>query len=242
MSTNEVLIIVGLAIVAVLIIVLWVAIRRRKSRAFAALTPEERELTYAKRGHAKTVSALKGELKAQEKSSKKRSKAAENQLKDATKIGSDVLDSRKGRDGTVSLTGLVLSTPSGDHDITGQTTASVEAIGTAPAAEGEPDTRRIALHLAGAGFDETHEFDAEAETEVRALAAKIASAAAHVDTLRKQRDDAVKAAEDEVAEATTNATVEANNAQARYDTASQESLAKMRAAEDAVRLRGINPK
>jgi hypothetical protein len=241
MSTSQVLIIVGLAIVVVLLIVLIVAIRRRKARAFAALTPEERELHFARREHDSRVTELKNEFKAQEKASKKRTKQAEDRLKDALKIGDDRLDSRKSREGTVTLTGLALTTPSGTQEITPETSAMVETRGAAPAGEGEPDTRHVALTITGAGQDQTMAFDTDAEGDVRGLAAKITSAATNVTVLRTQRSHAIKAAEDEVATANANATVEANNAQARYDAAVQESLATVRAAEDAVRMRGINP-
>lgn len=242
MTTHQVLIIVGLAIVVVLLIVLIVAMRRRKGREFGALTPQERELHFAKRKHDQTMSELKSELKAQGKASKKRTKQAQDRLKDALRLGADRLDSLKGRDGTVSLTGLVITTPTGDHDITPQVAARADAGGAPPAAQGEPDTRHTTLIIEGGGLSETHVFDADDEAAVRGLAAKITSAAAHVEVLAQQRDDAVRAAENEVAEANANATIEANNAQARYDAAAQASLAKVRAAEDAVRNRGINPK
>lgn len=241
MTTNQVLIIVGLAIVVVLLIVLLVAIRRRKARAFAALTPEERELKYAKDAYADRISELKSELKATEKESRKRTQRAEDRLKEATKIGSDKIDSLKGHEGTVSLTGLALTTPSGEHALTAQTTAVAEMTGAAPAEEGGEDTRHATLTLGGEGISDVVTFDRDKENEVRALAAKITSAAAHVDTLKQQRHDAVAAAETEVAEANSNATIEANNAHARYDAAEKESMAKVRAAEDSVRLRGINP-
>lgn len=241
MTTSQVLIIVGLAIVVVLLIVLLVTIRRRKARAFAALTPQERALHYAKHEHEKNVSELKSELKAQEKASKQRTKQAEDRLKDAMKMGTERLAALKGPDGAVVLTGLSLTTPTREHSINAQISASVAAAGTAPAADGEPDTRRTILTVTGLTPDETVTFERDQETDARALAAKITSAAAHVAELTKQRDDAVKAAENEVAEANANATIEANNSQARYDAAVQESLAKVRAAEDAVRARGINP-
>jgi len=242
MTTNQVLVIVGLAIVAVLLVVLLVTVRRRKARAFAALTPQERELTYARSDYTKRVSELKDELKATEKESRKRTKRAEDKLNEATKIGSDKIASLKGKEGTVMLTALVLTTPSSTHNITPQTTASVAATGSAPASDGESDTRRAVLSIQGDGINEAVTFAIDEEADARGLAAKISSAAAHVGVLNSQRDDAIEAAEAEVAEANANATIEANNAQARYDAAEKESMATVRAAEDAVRSRGINPK
>lgn len=241
MDSNQVLILIGLAIVAVLLVVLVVAIRRRKARAFAALSPEERELKYAKDAYAARIGELKGELKATEKASRNRTQRADSQLKEATHIGTDTIQALKGNEGTVSLTGLSLITPTGERALTSQTTAIAEVSGTAASEEDPDDTRVTTLTLAADGMSEVLTFGFGKETEVRGLAAKITSAAAHVDTLRKQRDDAVAAAEHEVAEANANATVEATNAQARYDAAEKESMAKVRAAEDAVRLRGINP-
>ncbi|WP_430866994.1 hypothetical protein [Demequina aurantiaca] len=241
MDSNQVLILIGLAVVVVLLIVLVVAIRRRKARAFAALSAEERELKYAKDAYTARVGELKGELKATEKESRNRSQRADDQLKEATSIGSDTVQSLKGNEGTVSLTGLSLTTPTGERALTTQTTAVAELTGTAASAEDPDETRLTTLTLGGDGLSEVITFGYDKETEVRSLAAKITSVATQVDTLRKQRDDAVAAAEQEVADATSNATIEATNAQARYDAAEKESMAKVRAAEDAVRLRGINP-
>ncbi|WP_062207840.1 hypothetical protein [Demequina oxidasica] len=248
MDSNTVLIIVGLAIVAVLAVVLIVAIRRRKARTFAALTPEERELVYAKDQYSTRVGELNSELKATEKESRKRTKRAEDRLREATAIGGDRIDSLKGANGTVSFTGLMITTPSGEYALTPQTTASADITGSPAVADGAEgtddavDTRTVALTLGGNGISDVVTFALGKEAEVRALAAKITSAAAQVETLQQQRNAAVAAAEQEVAEANSNATIEANNAQARYDAAEQESMAKVRAAEDAVRLRGINPK
>lgn len=242
MTTNQVLITVGLAIVVVLLIVLLVTVRRRKARAFAALTPEERELKYAKDHHASRMSELKGDLKATDKESRKRTKHAESRLAEATKMGSDKIMAIKAEQGTVTLTGLTIITPSGTHDITPETTASVSAIGAAPATEADSDTRRTQLTVRGAGFNDELTLGTGDEAAARAMAAKISSAASHVETLSSQRDEAITAAEAEVAEANANATIEANNAKARHDAAEQESLERVRAAEDAVRLRGINPK
>jgi FtsZ-interacting cell division protein ZipA len=242
MTTDQVLILIGLTIVVVLLIVLLVAVRRRKARAFAALTPEERELHRAKGDHEKRVSELNGELKAQHKDSKKRTKHAEDRLHDAMKVGTERLDSLKGPDGTVTLTGLSLTTPTGEREITPQVSASVAMTGTPPAADGEQDTRRVKLSLTGPGLEEHVTFERSQEAEVRSLAAKTSSAASHIEVLNSQREDAIEAAEVAVAEANENATIEANNAQSRYDAAVAESLEKVRAAEDAVRLRGINPR
>ncbi|WP_062072702.1 hypothetical protein [Demequina sediminicola] len=233
MDTTQILIIV--AVVAVLLLIIVIAMRIRASRKVKAMSPEQRDLHYAERAHKKRVAELKSDYKAVEKDTERAVKDARARLKDALAIGTDKVDSVKGPDGTVSLTSTTLTVPSGTRDLTASVTAQATAEGSAPSAEGEDDTRASVLTIHDGSDTETVTFKPDQEDAVRAIAAKITSAASHADEVRAQRSEATKDAEDAIAAANEQATVRLNDAQKVYDAGIAESEEKVRAAEVTLR-------
>ncbi|WP_062076413.1 hypothetical protein [Demequina globuliformis] len=233
MDTTQVLIIV--AAVALVLLLIVIALRVSRSRKVKAMSPEQRDLHYAQRAHKKRVAELKGDYKAVEKDTERAVKEARTRLKDALAIGSDKVDAVKGVDGTVTLTSTTLTLPHGEHELTSDVTATATTEGSAPASEGDEDTRQTILTVTHGGEATVVHFKADQEDAVRAMAAKINSAASHVDEVRRQRDEATAEAEEAISTANEQATVRLNEAQRVYDSGIAESEAKVRAAEDKVR-------
>ncbi|WP_061960345.1 hypothetical protein [Demequina flava] len=233
METQEILIIV--AAVAVVALIIVILMRVRHSRKVKAMSPEQRDLHYAQRAHKKRVSELKSDYKAVEKDTERAVKEARDRLKNALAIGSEKIDSVKGPEGTVSLTQLTVTLPVGERELQPGTSASASTEGTAPAAEGDEDTRKAVLTVTIGEETATVPFKPEQEDAVRAIAAKITSAASHVDEVKRQRDEATQAAEADIAQANEQATVRLNEAQKTYDSGIAESDEKVRKAEEKVR-------
>ena len=233
MDITQVLIIVAAVAVAALLAV--IALRLSARRRVKRMSHEERDLHYAQRAHKRRTSELKHDYKDVEKEAGRAVKDAESRLEDALAMGTDRIDAVKGPQGTVSLTSRELTTPSGSRPIASGLTAEATVEGSAPTADGE-DTRSVVLTLHGAdGETETVAFPLDKEADVRAIAARITSAAEHVDEVSRQRSAAVEEAEKGVADANAQATVQLNEAQVRYDKGLAESEAKVRDAEATAR-------
>ncbi len=233
MDTTQILIIIAAVAVALLLIV--IALRLSRRRKVNAMSPEQRDLHFAQQAHKTRVAELKSDFKAVEKDTGRAVKDAKARLDSSIAIGTDKIDSVKGPAGTVSLTSLEITTPGGTRPVTPSLSAHAEATGSAPAAEGDEDTRRTTLIVEDGEHRETIDFKAEQEADVRGLAARITSAGENVEEVTRQRDEAIHESEQAVATANEQATVRLNEAQVRYDKGIAESDATVRDAETRLR-------